>query len=352
MLNNIDIDYCSSSFLMYRTVIDKNKKFSENLNYYTAKIQSDRIKVKNSEDLYNALKKQIESIDKNKKIGLALSGGIDSAILAKLCPKNTIAYTFKCVVPGVEVLDETQKAKEYAELSGLEHKIVKIFWEDFEIYSPILMKHKGAPIHSIEVQIYKAALQAKKDGCDILIFGESADCLYGGFSNVLSKDWHYSEFIDRYSFVLPYKVLNNPVLELAPFKEYMKDNGMIDVHKFYSNVFFEESINSYYNACSTAGIECCLPYSNTILNVPLDINKVRSGKNKYLVREIFEKLYKDLDVPAKIPMPRPMNEWMENYTGPSNKDIFIPNCALGMTGDQKWYIYSLSIFIDKVLKEF
>lgn len=37
------------------------------------------------------------------------------------------------------------------------------------------MRHKKAPIHSIEVQIYKADLQAKADGIDTIIFGEAAD---------------------------------------------------------------------------------------------------------------------------------------------------------------------------------
>lgn len=50
---------------------------------------------------------------------LVLSGGIDSAILAKFMPKGSIAYTFKCVVPGVQVTDETVIASKYAQECGL-----------------------------------------------------------------------------------------------------------------------------------------------------------------------------------------------------------------------------------------
>ena len=62
-----------------------------------------------------------------------------------------------------------------------------------------LMLNKGAPIHSIEVQICKAAMQAKEDGFDTLIFGESADVNFGGQDGLLSKDWSVPEYIDRYS---------------------------------------------------------------------------------------------------------------------------------------------------------
>lgn len=344
-----DINYCTSSFLMFRTIIDEEKTFNKNIKVKHYNMPTKRDRIHSSDELYRSLKSQIENLTKTKKVALALSGGIDSAILAKCLPKGTQTYTFKCIVPGKKVTDETISAEKYAKECGLKHKIIEIYWEDFEKYSKILMKHKGAPIHSIEVQIYKAAVQAKNDGIDTLIFGESADCLYGGLSNALSKDWTYGEFIDRYSYVLPYKVLREYELELKPFKDYTNKDGFIDVYDFYANVFFKESINSYFNACETAGIECFLPYANTIMDIPLDYKLVRSGQNKYLVRKIFENLYRGFDIPPKTPMPRPMNEWLEKYTDPKN-EIFYPNCATNMTGDQKWLIWILDEFLSNISK--
>lgn len=346
---NEDIKYCASSFLMYRAIIDKNKCFTKEFLPYVYREKYPRIAINNSLELYDALKQQMEEIAKNKKVALALSGGIDSAILAKMLPKGTTAYTFKCVVPGKKVTDETDRARFYTEQCGLNHKVIEIYWDDFEKYSPVLMKHKGAPIHSIEVQIYKAALQAKEDGVDVLIFGESADCLYGGLSNVLSRDWTFGDFIERYSYVMPYKVLKKFQLELDPFKNFTSNDGMVDVHKFYSNIFYDESTNSYYNACHTANIECFMPYANTFMNVPLDYQRVRKGENKYFIREIFEKLYPDLEIPPKTPMPRPMNEWFKDWNGPKN-EFFWENCARDMTGDQKWLVWSLSKFLDIIKK--
>lgn len=341
-----DRKYCSSSYLMYRTIIDENKCFSFKLPVYKSSSPENRISVKNSMDLYESLKKQIDAIPNNKRIALALSGGIDSAIIAKLLPKNAITYTFKCVVPGIDVVDETPVAKKYAEECGLENKVVEIFWEDFEKYSPILMKKKGSPIHSIEVQIYKAALQAKEDGCDIFLFGESADVLYGGMSGLLSKDWTFGEFVDRYSYVKPYQVLKEYELELEPYKKYTVD-GIVDVHGFNSNIFYLESINSYINACNTADIECLMAFSNTILAEKLDLDLIRSGQNKYVVRGVFNKLYPTFEIPPKTPMPRPMNEWLKDWKGPTRKE-FWSHCTDNMTGDQKWLVWCLEQFLNQV----
>ena len=194
--------YSSSSFLMFRSVIDKRLCFKDGLAEYHLNPPSDRISVNNSFELENALRKSVEkALKHSKRTAVALSGGIDSAIIAKLVPKGSIAYTFKCIVPGIEVIDESQKAAQYADECGLEHRIVDVYWDDMVEMAPILMRHKGSPIHSIEVQIYKAALRAISDGCDTFVFGESADVLYGGMSGLLSKDWTVGEFVDRYAYV-------------------------------------------------------------------------------------------------------------------------------------------------------
>jgi len=243
------------------------------------------------------------------------------------------------------VANESEQAAEYARECGLEHEIVDIYWEDMEKLSPELMKHKGAPIHSIEVQIYKAALKAKADGYDKFIFGESADSNYGGFSGLLSKDWLFGEFVNRYSYVLPYTVLRDPELILEPYRAACKDDGYIDVHNFLRSLFRIESMGSYTNAGLCAGINIIAPYSNTWMAVPLDYEKVRRGENKYLIRELFARLYPDKKIPDKIPMMRPVNEWLAAWEGPKRPE-FLPNCIRNMSGDQKWLVYSLETFLN------
>lgn len=329
---------------MYRTVVDGTKAFAKGIKPNLFKVDFKREPIENSLQLEAALKRQVEEETADGKAALALSGGIDSAILAKFMPKGSTAYTFKCVVPGVPVADETFAAAKYAQECGLKHKVIEIYWEDFISFAPLLMSHKGAPIHSIEVQIYKAALQAKADGFSKLIFGESADCLYGGQSNVLSKDWTVGEFIERYAFVKPYMALKSPVLITEPIKKHAVD-GYVDVHKFFGDVFYRESVGSYVNALELAGMRFVAPYAKTYLSVDLDIERVRRGENKYLVREVFERLYKGFGIPPKVPMPRPTNEWLKDWGGPA-RDEFWPRSTDSMTGDQRWMVYCLEWFLN------
>lgn len=347
----IDKKYCASSFLMYRTLhtVDGiERRFTDDMKPNLWFDKGERVNIHNSEELATYLKKRVASICKERKVALALSGGIDSALLARYMPKGSIAYTFKCIVPGISVIDESIQAAKYAKECGLEHRIVEIYWRDFEKYAPLLMKHKGAPIHSIEVQIYKASLQAIADGCDAIIFGESSDLNYGGLSGLLSKEWNIGEFIDRYSYVRPYLVLKDSQLVTAPIEKYVND-GYVNVHEFNRGFFMHEAMGSYSNACETAGIELFTPYAETFLAEELDIERIKNGENKYIVREAFDSAFPGWEIPTKTPMPRPMNEWFDGWAGPQ-RDEFWAHCTDKMTGDQKWLVWALERFLN-ILEE-
>lgn len=338
-----------SSWLMFRTIVDNSKCFVERIKDFHVLPPKNRVPIHNAEELHDALRRGIEKFCGGKPVALALSGGIDSAILAKMMPKGSVAYTFRCVVPGIDVIDESPQAARYAAECGLEHRIVEIYWEDMVKMSKTLMRHKGSPCHSIEVQIYKACLQAHDDGFDKMIYGESADIVYGGMNGLLSKDRTVGDIIDRYSYVLPYKVLRDPMMITVPYTKWEKD-GYVDVHRFLNDTMYEEAINSYEDACATAGVELFMPYSKTYLNAELDYDRIRSGDNKYIVREVYKRLYPGWDVPAKTPMPRPLNEWMRDWQGPIRQE-FWPHCTVEMTGDQKWYVYALERFLEMIDNE-
>lgn len=339
----VDKKYCMSSYLMFRTIVDNSKSFSEKSKPVLWKDYGNRTGIHDSIELEEYLRERVLKAIDGKKIAIALSGGIDSAILARFMPKGSVAYTFKCIVPGVDVIDETLGASKYAEYCGLEHRIVEVYWEDFEKYAPILMKKKGSPIHSIEVQIYKAALQAKNDGMDALLFGENADIIYGGMDGLLKKDWLFGEFVDRYSYVMPYKALKESELILEPYLRFEKD-GHIDPHSFINEIFRREAMGTYSNATNVAGIEAVCPFSETYMAVPIDYERIRKGESKYLVREVFARLYPGFEMPPKIPMPRPMNEWFKDWQGPIRQE-FWPHCTDNMTGDQKWMVWALEKFL-------
>ncbi len=337
-----------NSFLMFRTIADESKCFSREYEPRFFNTNYPRTKIKNSLELEAVLKKEVELATQDGKAALALSGGIDSAILAKYMPEGSVAYTFKCVVPGVEVTDETPMAARYAEECGLDHRVVEIYWEDVESYLEVLMKNKRAPLHSIEIQIYKAAMQAKEDGFSKFIFGESADCLYGGLDDLLSRDYTIEEIFNRYSSLMPEKVLKKPEKILDPYLKYCKNN-YFNTLNFLSEFFFKESMGSYTNPCNVAGIEFIAPYART-LPPQIDIKRIRDGEPKYLVREVFNRLYPDFKINKKLPMPRPTNEWFKDWKGPVRNE-FLPNCVSDLTGDQKWLVYCLEQFLNMIESE-
>ena len=54
---------------------------------------------------------------------------------------------------------------------------------DFDIIKGCLkqvMASKNAPVHSIESQLYRAALQVKNDGVEMLVIGDAADYVFYG----------------------------------------------------------------------------------------------------------------------------------------------------------------------------
>lgn len=342
----VDRSFCMSAYLMYRYIYDNKKCFCEERPCKQVDLNFERISVWDSSTLYTALKRVVDDACCDGKAALALSGGIDSAILAKLVPEGTKAYTFRCIVPGVEVIDESALAKKWARLNHLDHEIIDIYWEDIVRATDQCMLHKGAPIHSIEAQICIAAQKAVESNKTRFIFGENADIIYGGMNGLLSKDWLFSEFVERYTYVMPYKVLRKPELLLEPYMEFEKE-GHIDGHDFINKYFRQEALGTYTNACDTAGIEFVGPYSRTYLEGTIDYSRIRAGDTKYIVRELFRDLYCGEELPAKIPMPRPVNEWLAKWEGPT-RDEFIPHATDPMTGDQRWMVWCLERYLNMV----
>lgn len=343
-----DLTFCMNSYLMYRTIVDRSCRFSDTLNPWFYEHNTPRKPISTSEELDKHLKNEIQSIIKKGPAALMLSSGMDSAILASYLPVGTQTYTLHCKADNS--IDETAAAKKYAEINNLKNTVIEINWSDYENYTLPLMKQKGYPIHSIEVQVYKAALQAKKDGIETLIFGETADIIYGGHSKLLSRDWNLDEFTDRFSFVDVTKVLKHPQIIKEPILPHVKSDGNVDVFGFLNAFEYDVSLGFYNNACRLGNVAFFSPYASSVLGVPLDISRIRSGDGKYIIRELFCRLYPELPVPAKTPLPRPMGEWLKNWTGPLHHELISDNIP-SMTGDQKWYIYALNRFLTEIVGE-
>lgn len=342
-----DKEYCMSSYLTLRYVEDAEKQFFPGLTHqvYRQCAPSERVLVSDSHDVEIALRNVFRLVD-NERLGMLLSGGMDSSILASYMPEGSDAYTFR-FQGGKFENGELERAEYYARYYHLNLHYVDIDWQTVENSLDVLMERKGAPVHSIEPQIYTATMQAKADGVSMLVIGDAADYVFGGMDGLLSKNWGFREYINRVIYINPEEVLCNPTSMDYLFERYRLGKNSIDYLRFYDEIVTDESYASYENAISAAGMDFIDPYEKLKLAKPLDLGRIRNGESKYIIRDLFRTKYPDVAIPLKQPMPRPVDEYFRNWEGPKRpefrKDIDITK----YNGNQRWLLYCLERFLNK-----
>ena len=344
----IDRSFSISSFLALRFTEKPEVDFTEKLKYRHPEPPSDknRIFVHTGNDISKALQSQIEEKKKDyKRIGILLSGGMDSAILASFLP-GIDAYTFR-FLGGEYQKGELQRAEYYANKNNITLHYVDIDWSTVTNNLKAVMLKKGGPVHSIEPQIYQGALNAKKDGIDLMIIGDASDYIFGGMDKLLSKDWTFESFMKRYIYVDPFEVLKEPMSVQYVFERYREGEG-INYVEVLEKLATQESYGSYDNAFIAAGMDYFDPYERLKMADPLDLERVRRGESKYLIRDLFRTRYPDYPVPEKIPMPRPVDTYFADWTGPTRLE-FKDNLDLSRyDGNQKWLMWCLEEFLNMI----
>ena len=337
-------NFCMSSYLAFRYIEQEGMDFYEWLCHENIPLPNSELftYVRTADDIDVAIQKVFDSL-KGEKLGICLSGGMDSAILASYM-RGCDAYTFR-FLGGEYQKEELARAEYYAKYYNLNLHYVDINWETVEKCLEPVVREKNAPVHSIEPQLYQAALQAKQDGVTRLIVGESSDLIFGGMDQLLSKDWSVEDFQKRYTFLDPSCVLKESV-DMSYLYERYRQGDRIDFLHFMDDVFSRESSSSYYNAFKAADMPYTDPYALLRMSEPLDLNRVRNGESKYLIRELMQKKYPEIPVPDKVPMPRPVDEYFKNWSGPKRPEFRRDIDMSQFTGNQKWQMYCLEYFLN------
>lgn len=334
-----------SSYLAFRYIERDGIDFYPGLYHKNIKPipEEQRVAVRTAEEIDAEIGRQMAKFH-SMKCGVLLSGGMDSAIVASYLP-GAEAYTFR-FLGGEYQKEELGRAEYYADIYGLNLHYVDISWETVKRHLEPVIEHKGAPVHSIEPQILQAALQAKEDGVEIVFVGESSDLVFGGMDGLLSQDWTVEAFRDRYIFTKPEDVLVDFENMDYLFERYRMDDGKIDFLSFMDDVFSIESSSSYLNAFEVAGMPYYDPYARLKMADRLDLNRVRNGEPKYLIRELMKMKYPDIPVPEKVPMPRPVDAYFRDWEGPVRPEFRNDLNMSSFSGNQKWQLYCLERFLN------
>ena len=342
----IDKRYCMSSYLAFRYIERDDVDFGAGLHHsnFIPMPDSDRTLVHTHEDMDAAIQDVFNSLA-SERLGILLSGGMDSGSLAAYM-SGSDAYTFRFLGGGYQG-EELARAESFAAHYGLRLHYVDIDWNTVEAHIDPVIKAKAAPVHSIEPQILQAALQAKADGVQRMIVGESADLIFGGMDQLIGRDWDLAAFEKRYNFIDPSAILNDPADTHYLYERYrIGDTEKIDFLRFMDEVFSVESSSSYMNAFAVAQLPYTDPYAGLKMAEPLDLDRVRNGEPKYLVRELFHSKYPDLPIPTKVPMPRPVDAYFANWKGPTRSEFRNDIDLSKLNGNQKWQIWCLERFLN------
>lgn len=343
-----NINQLASEYLAFRCTTDLLKNTPAAVTAQSPCSEAIPTLVHTVEDIDASITRRFQDL-KGKRLGIMLSGGMDSACLASYMP-GCDAFTFR-FQGGTFQREERHRAESFAKYYNLKLHYVDISWENtVQPYIDCLMKAKGAPVHSIEPQLLQATKMAREMGIDCMVVGESADLIFGGMDGLLSEDWDVAGISRRYTFCPPALALKDPVDVEWVYRQYEQADGKIDLLRFMDEVFSVESSDSYTNAFRVGGMEYCDPYAHMKMADPLDLQRVRSGESKYLIRALFAKKYPTLPIPNKVPMPRPVDFYFQSWDGPTHP-LFRERLDMNQfTGNQKWQLWCLDHFLHTATK--
>ena len=140
----VDRDFCCSSFLAFRYIEKENVEFFDQMHHrsYTLPKESELTLIEDENDLDKELKRIFASIS-HKKIGILISGGMDSSCLATYMPEASDAYTFR-FLNGKYNPEELHRAEIFAKENNLNLHYVDI---DFNVIKECLFPVMEAKMH-------------------------------------------------------------------------------------------------------------------------------------------------------------------------------------------------------------
>lgn len=353
------------------------------------------VALKKIEDLLFASIKKL--VDGRNKIGFAMSGGVDSSLIVALSRKlfpNTELYTYSAGFYGE---DEFEYSRLVAKTLNTIHTEKILYKEDYigkgSLLAP-LIENKGEPLHPNEIALAKIEKIAKKDGCDIVLCGEGADDIFGGYGQNFRMYMNYKQDIPFFKFFLDnYRYFTVEEKESLLKKEYIVNDYHILMNSLNDKEFPKDIKNyvAYFTqkvhtiGLITRGINALrfnkFPPGFPFIDMEL-VNFVNSlpfkfkvkWKNKQSEEKAiglnFREISENLDIPKfilkklaenylpnkviyrpKYGFPVPFDFWFEELNEwDLDDEIFRTNDISNLNGWKKFMVINLNTFITEFKK--
>jgi len=194
--------------------------------YYKNKIEDSSASIENT--IHNLIQSSVEEqLVADVPVGLYLSGGTDSSVIASIASKikkDVVAYTL--TMPGNSKYDETEESKIVSQKLGIKHKLIKL--EDSCVNNlPHILK-TIEPIADASIIPNMEIAKEAKTNFKVMLSGDGGDDIFGGYKaplnyfhnsfkgNFLSKK--VINTVIENSFNYPFNVLNYKLNDKRIFK--------------------------------------------------------------------------------------------------------------------------------------
>ena len=146
----------------------------------TIKIDYNSALLKYENKVSEAVKRQLMS---DVEVGILLSGGVDSAIVAALAQKNSLKKlkAFTIGFEGIYDEDEIENAKETADILGLEHYSAKMSFDDFLTIFKETIRIVEEPLATTSLIPMYFLSKLASEHVKVVLTGQGADEPLGGY---------------------------------------------------------------------------------------------------------------------------------------------------------------------------
>ncbi|WP_455367983.1 asparagine synthase-related protein [[Eubacterium] cellulosolvens] len=221
--------------------------------------------------LISAIKERIQDVD---EVAIAFSGGLDSTILASIAGSLQIrVHLFACGIEGFSDLSRTIKA---AHSLKIPLRVISKDFEDLEVViEKVLWLIEQPDQMKVEIvaPLFWTGMQASEDGFKVLLLGQGADELFGGYKR-------FQEIYQTYGKDRALRAIDQSVRD-SPEINYERDEPI-------------------FSACK---IRPRLPYTDFqltqyVVNLPLSMKL--SGSSDMLRKRVLRRAATYLSLPSSI----------------------------------------------------